>query len=115
MSMTLREHQSAFAFDLITFLTWARDQGYEFVLGEVQRTPEQQQLYVSSGRSKTMNSMHLKKCAADIFFFKNGILLASKEELQNLGKEWEALSPSNSWGGNWNSFKDIPHFERKVK
>jgi hypothetical protein len=24
------------------------------------------------------------------------------------------LNSKNSWGGNWKSFKDIPHFERRV-
>lgn len=114
MSLSLRQEQTAFAIDLVRLLSWSLSQGYEFTLGEVQRTPEQQALYVKSGRSKTMNSMHLKKCAADIFFFKDGKLLATKEELQAIGNQWEAMGAKNTWGGNWKSFKDVPHFERKV-
>lgn len=111
--MSLRQEQSAFALDLVHFLLWATEQGYDYTLGEVQRTPEQQKIYMDSGRSKTMDSQHLKKLAADIFFFKNGRLLSSKEEMQPIGNAWEKLSSKNSWGGNWNSFKDIPHFERR--
>ena len=112
--MTLRSEQSAFALDLMHFLLWASEQGYEYTLGEVQRTPEQQQLYVKTGRSKTMNSMHLHKCAADIFFFKQGRLLATQSELQPLGNAWEKISTKNQWGGNWKSFKDTPHFQRTL-
>ena len=111
--MSLRTEQSHFAVDLVALLSWATSKGYEYVIGEVQRTPEQQKLYVDSGRSKTLASLHLKKCAADIFFFKDGKLLATKEEVQPLGNEWESYNPANSWGGNWRSFKDVPHFERK--
>jgi len=112
--MTLRQEQSAFAVDIIKLLSWAMDHGYEFTLGEVQRPVEMQKIYLQSGRSKTMNSWHLKKLAADIFFFKNGKLLVSKEEMQPIGNAWEAMCAANSWGGNWKSFKDIPHFERRA-
>jgi peptidoglycan L-alanyl-D-glutamate endopeptidase CwlK len=115
MTISLRKEQSIFALDLVHFLLWASEQGYEYTIGEVQRPVEMQQIYKKTGRSKTMNSMHLKKCAADIFFFKDGKLLASKEEVQPLGSQWEAMRASNSWGGNWSSFKDVPHFERKVR
>jgi peptidoglycan L-alanyl-D-glutamate endopeptidase CwlK len=97
------------------FLLWAHSEGYEFTLGECQRTVEQQQLYYRAGRTKTMNSMHLKKCAQDISFFKDGKLLSSVRELKHLGDAWEKISSSNQWGGNWNSFKDTPHFQRTVK
>lgn len=112
--MSLRNEQSAFALDLVHFLLWATDQGYEYTIGEVQRPLEMQHIYYKTGRSKTMDSRHIKKCAADVFFFKDGKLLSTKQELQPLGDAWEKISSKNSWGGNWNSFKDTPHFERKV-
>ena len=114
MKPSLRSEQSKFAFDLMRFLLWASDQGYEYTLGEVQRPVEMQKIYFETGRSKTMNGMHLKKCAADVFFFKEGKLLTTKEEMQPLGNHWEAMCVANTWGGNWKSFKDIPHFERRV-
>jgi peptidoglycan L-alanyl-D-glutamate endopeptidase CwlK len=112
--MSLRQEQSIFSLDLVTLLLWATNEGYEYTLGEVHRTSEQQAIYYKTGRSKTMDSFHLKRLAADIFFFKDGKLLQTKEELQPIGDKWESFGEKNSWGGNWNSFKDLPHFERRA-
>ena len=108
--MTLGQHQEAFARDLVKLISHAHSLGYEVRIGEVERTIEQQKLYVQTGRSKTMNSQHLKKCAGDLHFFKDGSLCYPDE----LGTYWESLDPLNRWGGNWNTFKDKPHFERKT-
>lgn len=112
--MTLRQQQSIFSMDIVRFLNWAISKNLEFTFGEAQRPLQMQEIYVKTGRSKTMNSKHLEKLAFDLFFFKDGKLLASKEEMQFIGDYWESLSEHNSWGGNWNSFKDVPHFERRV-
>lgn len=108
--MTLGQQQEAFTRDLVKLLQKAFDLGYEVRMGEVQRPIEMQELYVKTGRSKTMNSQHLKKLAADLHFMKNGTLCYPQE----LGDFWESLSKENRWGGNWKSFKDSPHFERFV-
>lgn len=108
--MTLREEQSAFARDIVRLLTFASAKGYEYTFGEAERTKEQQEIYVKTGRSKTMNSNHLRRCAMDIFFFKDG---EQTYATQDLGSFWEDLDPKNSWGGSWTSFKDAPHFERR--
>lgn len=107
---TLGQHQEAFAYDLSKLIHTAYTLGYAVRIGEVERTLEQQALYVKQGRSKTMNSMHLKKCAADLHFVRGGVLCYPDE----LGTFWESLNPLNQWGGNWKSFKDRPHFERRV-
>lgn len=108
--MTLGQEQEAFSKDLVKLLTYAFSIGYNVRIGEVERPIEMQKLYVETKRSTTMNSWHLKKCAADLHFFKDGVLSYPAE----LGKYWEDLSPGkNSWGGNWKSFKDGPHFERR--
>ena len=111
--MSLRTEQSIFAKDFTMFLSWLLSEGYEFTFGEAQRGIEQQRAYVESGRSKTFDSLHLKKLAFDLFIFKDGRLLASKEETQFAGNKWESIAAKNSWGGNWNRFKDVPHFERR--
>lgn len=115
--MSLRQEQSLFATDIVKLLTWAMNKGYQVTFGEAQRTPEQQAIYMKTGRTKTLNSYHIKKLAFDLFFFSStGKYLASKEEMQEIGDYWESLTAGkNSWGGNWNSFKDIPHFERRYK
>ncbi len=112
--MSLREEQAKFSRDLAIFILWLYEMGYEVSIGEVQRPAEMQKIYVETGRSMTMNSKHLKKLAADLFVFKNGKLLATKEEMQFAGNHWETMSAVNSWGGNWNKFKDVPHFERRA-
>jgi hypothetical protein len=94
--------------------------GFTATGGELFRTPEQQKIYFDKGLSKTQNSLHLKKCAIDIFVFKNGELIQDKKTLQPLGDYWEALDSRNRWGGNFpkwypeSTFIDIPHFEMKI-
>ena len=109
MNLTLGQHQEAFSRDLCQLLTYAFGLGYEVRIGEVFRTKEQQAIYLKAGLSKTMNSMHLLKCAADLHFVKDGTLCYPKE----LGDFWVSLNPFNQWGGRW-KFKDEPHFQRTV-
>jgi peptidoglycan L-alanyl-D-glutamate endopeptidase CwlK len=109
--MSLREEQSAFARDLVRLLTYASGKGYEYTIGEVERPVEMQRLHIAAGRSTTMNSMHIKKCAADVYFFLDGQLTYN---IEDLGRFWEELDPKNKWGGNWKSFKDKFHFQRTV-
>lgn len=115
--MNLGQHQEAYTRDHVKLLLKAYELGYEVRKGESQRMPEMQAIYVQTGRSKTMSSMHLKKCADDLHFFKDGKLCYPKE----LGEYWESLNPLNRWGGSWrgriaaglSDFKDEPHFERQ--
>lgn len=110
MSMTLGQHQEAFAKDFAKLLMKAFELGYDARLGELQRTAEQQEVYMKTGRSKTMNSMHLKKCAVDIYFTKAGQIVYPEE----LGRYWESLNSLNQAGMFWKTFKDAPHYERRV-
>jgi peptidoglycan L-alanyl-D-glutamate endopeptidase CwlK len=61
-----------------------------------------------------MNSNHLRRCAIDLNFFLNGTLIYDTTILKPLGDYWVSLDSKNDWGGFWKSFKDVPHFERKV-
>jgi hypothetical protein len=114
--MTLGEHQEAFSRDLLRLLLEVQRRGYQVRLGEAMRTEDQQRIYFQTGKSKTMDSMHLKKCAIDLHFTQFGVISYPPE----FGKFWESLDPLNRWGGNfdrdWNrsdGFIDSPHFERK--
>jgi len=113
--MSLRKEQSQFSRDFAEFIIWLYAEGYEVTDGEAWRPPEMQRIYVDTGRSKTMESLHLRRLAKDINIFKDGVLLSSKSELQFAGNKWESMSAANTWGGNWNSFKDCPHFQRTVR
>ncbi len=118
--MSLVDEQAAFLTDVCKLILRATELGFTITGGELERKPEMQEIYVRTGRSKTMNSRHLSKCAIDLNFFKmvDGkrtlIYDIHDEDLKEVGRFWESLSPKNSWGGNWNSFKDVPHFERRA-
>ena len=110
----LVRHQNAFLADVVKLIEHAQNMGFVVTGGELYRTPEQQELYVKSGRSETMQSNHLRRLAIDLNFFRDGELTYALETLRPLGVYWEALSPLNRWGGNFRTLKDTPHFERNV-
>ena len=112
--MSLVAEQAAFLLDVAKLINKATELGFVVTGGELARTPEQQAIYVKTGRSKTMASIHLKRCAIDLNFFKDNKLTYDIQALTPVGEYWQSLSPKNQWGGFWKSFKDVPHFERKV-
>jgi len=111
--MGLRQEQSAFLLDICKLIQFATEQGIELTGGELYRTIEQQKIYFDTGKSKTMNSNHLKRLAIDFNFFKDGKLTFDRQLLQPLGDYWASLHPKNRWGGNW-KFVDMAHFERNI-
>ena len=112
--MSLNQEQAAFLLDACKLIEFATQNGFLVTGGELGRTPEQQAIYVNTGRSKTLNSIHLKRCAIDLNFFKDGQIIWDKTTLAPLGAFWESLHPKNRWGGNFKSLVDCPHFERNV-
>ena len=112
--MSLVKEQAAFLLDVCRLVAYATDCGFTVTGGELWRSPEQQKIYVDTGRSKTMQSNHLRRLAIDLNFFKNGQLIYDIEQLRPLGQMWEQLDARNRWGGNFKSLRDVPHFERNV-
>ena len=110
--MTLSQEQAAFLLDACRLIQYATEHGFMVTGGELARTPEQQAIYVQTGRSKTLNSIHLKRCAIDLNFFKDGKIIWDKATLAPLGAYWESLNKLNSWGGNGVKLVDTPHFSR---
>ncbi len=104
--------QAAFLLDVTRLINRATELGFVVTAGELYRTPEQQEIYVKTGRSRTMNSLHLQRRAVDLNFFLNGKLTYDKTVLAPLGAYWESLHPFNSWGGNGVKLVDTPHFSR---
>ena len=86
--MSLSQEQAAFLLDACKLVQYATEQGWMVTGGELSRTPEQQALHVKAGRSKTMNSIHLKRCAIDLNFFKDGKIIWDKEQIAPLGTYW---------------------------
>lgn len=119
-ALTLGQHQEFFTRDLVRLLTYIHEHDCNVRMGEVWRPQEMQELYVRTGRSKTHNSQHTQKLAADLHITQHGNLV-TLEKMAEFGKYWESLSPLNRWGGSWrglveagkSSFIDAPHFERK--
>lgn len=112
--MSLAQEQAEFLLDACKLIQYATGLGFMVTGGELARTPEQQAIYLKTGRSKTMNSIHLKRCAIDLNFFLDGKIVWDKKKLVPLGQYWESLHPKNRWGGNFKSLVDFPHFERNV-
>ena len=110
--MSAVREQAAFLLDLCKLIEFATLQGFTVTAGELYRTPEQQQIYVKTGRSRTMESLHLQRRAVDLNFFIDGKLTYDKKVLAPLGLFWESLHPLNSWGGNGVKLVDTPHFSR---
>ena len=109
----LLQAQSAFLLDFCRLIQYAYAQGFVVTSGELLRPVQMQEIYVKTGRSKTMNSNHIKKLAGDLnFFSREGKYICTVEELKGLGAYWESLNTKNRWGGNFKNFKDAPHFER---
>lgn len=116
--MSLVPQQNQFMLHVAELIRKAAESGFYISGGELYRTPEQQAMHVKNGRSTTMNSQHLKRLAVDFNFFKLGSdgklhLTYEVKDLKELGQFWESLDSANRWGGNWQSFKDTPHFERR--
>ena len=87
----------------------------DFIVTEGLRTKERQEQLVKAGASQTMNSKHLVGKAVDLAAVVNGEVrwdwpLYSKlaDAMKQAAKE---LGVSLTWGGDWKSFKDGPHFE----
>ena len=112
--MSMVEQQCAFFDDARKLIDWVRaDLGWLVTSGEFWRPVEMQQIYVRTGRSKTMNSRHLQRMAMDLNFFdKAGNPIVNFGDLAKVGMKWESMNPKNRWGGNFKNFKDTPHYER---
>jgi len=91
----------------------------DFTVTEGIRTIERQKELVKSGASKTLNSRHLTGHAVDLAPFIGGKIrwdwppfYQIAEAMKQAAKE---LKIPLEWGGDWESFKDGPHFQLPFK
>ncbi|MGE4403178.1 MAG: N-acetylmuramidase domain-containing protein [Desulfobulbus sp.] len=116
--MSLVREQAAFMSDLRKLLNYAEDNRFFVTGGELERRPEVQALYLKNGCASTMDSMHLRRCAINLYFFREEAddlrLVQNREELLKLGEFWESLDPRNRWCGKSNKLVDTPCFERDL-
>jgi hypothetical protein len=106
--------QNKFIVDVAKLILFAESIGVKLTGGELYRTREQQKIYFDTGKSRTMNSYHLKRLAIDFNFFIDGKLTLSHPKIEQIGKHWESLDPMNRAGMFFDQFKDFDHFERKI-
>jgi peptidoglycan L-alanyl-D-glutamate endopeptidase CwlK len=95
----------------------------DFVIIEGLRTVERQRQLVAAGASKTMNSRHLTGHAVDVCpmvdISGNGKVETSEmfnpRLLTKLSQHVKAAAEIEgvaiAWGGDWRTFKDLPHWE----
>lgn len=112
--MKLSEKQIIFSLNVADLIHYANSKSIGLTFGDAYRHPYLQKYYIDTGKSKTMNSKHLKRLAVDFNFFINGKLTYNKSDLKCLGDYWESLHPKNRWGGNFKNFTDTPHFEMNI-
>jgi peptidoglycan L-alanyl-D-glutamate endopeptidase CwlK len=87
----------------------------DFSITEGLRTKERQKELFSAGKSQTMNSRHLTGKAVDIAVLVEGAITWDFAKYQvvadHIKKVAKELNIDIVWGGDWQSFKDGPHFE----
>ena len=91
--MTLREKQSAFAWQVARLIQEAVRMGYEVTLGN------------TTAPTGYPPSNHPKRLAIDINLFRDGRYISSTESHRPLGEWWERQSTEEyecAWGGRFN-------------
>lgn len=93
---------------------------YDFSITEGLRSLERQKQLFKDGKSKTMNSRHLTGNAVDVCIIIDGKASWDFDKYVELAeyikKIAKAVNVPIVWGGDWESFRDGPHYEldRKV-
>jgi peptidoglycan L-alanyl-D-glutamate endopeptidase CwlK len=96
---------------------------HDFVVTEGLRTLDRQRELLRIGASTTMNSRHLTGNAVDLYAWvdinRDGKVvfqeMANPRLLTNIAASIKAAALAEGipviWGGDWRTFKDMPHFE----
>ena len=107
--------------DLVRVIYRAAELGpMTFIVTEGLRSAERQKTLVAGGASKTMNSRHLTGHAVDLAVTIMGQVRWDWPLYRKLAEQVKEAAKIEgvpiTWGGDWTSFKDGPHFElcRKV-
>jgi peptidoglycan L-alanyl-D-glutamate endopeptidase CwlK len=95
--------------------TALQDSPFDFIITEGVRSLETQTILFNTGKSRTMNSRHLNGRAVDIAVLVDGKVTWDfkyyKEVAAHIKMVAQKLNISITWGGDWKSFLDGPHFE----
>ena len=87
----------------------------DFTVLEGLRTAVRQKQLFDQGATKTMNSRHLTGHAVDIAPMLGGTIRWDWPLYHQLAAVVKAAAKAENvpiqWGGDWRTFKDLPHFE----
>jgi len=106
--MRLSEKQVKFTGMLGKLLVFASDNEIPIKIVELYRSPEKQFNLYKKGKTKTLNSSHIKGLAVDLAIIKDGQYITEETAYVSLGEYWEEVG--GVWGGSWHTFKDSVHF-----
>ena len=87
----------------------------DFTITEGLRTPERQATLVKAGASRTLRSRHLTGHAVDVAALVDGRVRWDWPLYRRIAEVFKAVAAEQgttlTWGGDWRSLKDGPHFE----
>lgn len=99
---------------LVAVMKAARE-AIPFEITEGLRTRERQAYLVSTGKSRTMNSYHLRGKAVDVVATPGGKVSWNLADYRAINvavqKAAKAAGVTVTWGGSWKSIVDGPHFQ----
>lgn len=92
-----------------------KESPYDFMVTEGIRTIERQKELVRQGKSKTLKSYHLVGKAVDIALIVDGQVnwdfALYRQVANHIKKIAREQNIKITWGGDWKTFKDGPHFQ----
>ena len=101
--------------DLVRVIEKAKEIAQPFIVTEGRRTPERQAELVAQGKSQTIHSRHLTGHAVDLAVVDGGRITWEFPAYERLARDVKAaaalLKVPITWGGDWKSLRDGPHFE----
>ena len=100
-----------FAHKIKTLIACAKEEGLSISVYETYRSPERQKhLFIKGVTTLQQNSMHQYGVAADLMFENTRSVVDMPEQnWRQLGALGRTLGLY--WGGDWEDFKDYPHFQ----
>jgi len=91
----------------------------DFIVTDGKRTLAEQKKHVASGASKTLKSRHLHGLAVDVAPLVAGKVRWEAAYFRPIAEAFRQASRELGipieWGGDWKTFKDMPHFELRKK
>ena len=90
----------------------------DFMVTEGRRSRERQAALLKAGATRTMNSKHLTGHAIDVAAWVDGQVRWDWPLYRLIAEAFKTAAAEQgvqiTWGGDWRTFKDGPHFEVKA-